>query len=418
MRISGVRVNAERQLALYKQSGRWLHDSISFDASLFLDNESKLIADKLYCSLISKPGDKKQQQKKKDFEILIANLLDQIRKPVSVSKNRNNWKTTKYNPISYFIIDLIDILKTNELIDMKTGNNVDKQHTLKTRIWATDKLLKEFPEYHSCVRYKPVQLVEVRDENKRLIDYPETEKVRKIRRILEKVNKINNEANIIHVFENKCLRLNTSVVAIFKNKLTLGGRLYSRGISGFQALSSEERQDITINNNRTVERDFKALHPFLLYAAEGKQIYQDPYLTVESNPVARPFMKQILLCMLNAKDETSAERAANNWLYENHSEREKLKEIGITRARPMIKKFLEVHQPIKHYFFKGKENGQRIINKDSKIALDVLNHFAKQNIPVLCIHDSFIVEEQHAEELVQVMKSTYRKHTGKRCIVK
>jgi len=35
---------------------------------------------------------------------------------------------------------------------------------------------------------------------------------------------------------------------------------------------------------------------------------------------------------------------------------------------------MEAHKPISHYFCKGKDTGMRIMNKDAKIALDIVNH--------------------------------------------
>ena len=79
--------------------------------------------------------------------------------------------------------------------------------------------------------------------------------------------------------------------------------------------------------------------------------------------------------------------------------------------------FFDVHKSIAHYFCNGKESGLRIVNKDSKIALDIINHFVKQGRPILCIHDSFIVEQKYKNELKNVMKKTYTKHTKFRCVV-
>jgi hypothetical protein len=116
--------------------------------------------------------------------------------------------------------------------------------------------------------------------------------------------------------------------------------------------------------------------------------------------------------MLNAKNETAANRSANYWLYQHHRERGELKEIRIKKAKPLIDDFKKAHQPISHYFCKPDETGLRIMNLDAKIALDIVNHFVKQNIPILAIHDSFIVQNRYADELNEVMKYTYKKHTG------
>ena len=123
--------------------------------------------------------------------------------------------------------------------------------------------------------------------------------------------------------------------------------------------------------------------------------------------------------MVNSKDEISAEKAANYWLYNNHDQREELNNIGIKSARPLIAQFRKALQPIQHYFCNGSETGLRLMNLDSRIALDIIDHFAKQDIPILAIHDSFIVQSKYKDELWHVMESTYEKHTnGFKCKIK
>ena len=106
-------------------------------------------------------------------------------------------------------------------------------------------------------------------------------------------------------------------------------------------------------------------------------------------------------------------------LYKNHYEREELKKIGITRAKPVMDEFRKAHKDIKKYFCNGNQTGLRLMNLDSSIALEVVGHFAKKNIPILCIHDSFIVQEKYQIELQQIMNETYEKHTkGFKCKIK
>ncbi|MBK7255333.1 MAG: hypothetical protein IPI04_15850 [Ignavibacteria bacterium] len=50
--------------------------------------------------------------------------------------------------------------------------------------------------------------------------------------------------------------------------------------------------------------------------------------------------------------------------------------------------------------------------KDSLISSGVIKHFTQKEIPVLVIHDSFIVTEQYSAELVEVMKKEYKKQLG------
>jgi hypothetical protein len=306
-----------------------------------------------------------------------------------------------------------------------------------TRICATENLLQMFPvSEHPAVKYKPVEVVELWEKTKtyfihpetkrkrarktkRLIDYDDTKETQRIREILTRANEINDKADIEYVFEKSHYKLNSAIKAKFTNSFKLGGRLYSEGKSQFQGYSKEDRQNITINGHSVVEMDYKALHPNLLYAGEGKQYFGDPYMVVDQRPEVRPFLKIILLCMVNNPTYTEAQRAANNWLIHKADDktREQIFNAGIAKAKPLMDKFLEVHQPIKKYLCTSSQNGLKLMNKDAKIAVDIINHFAEQEIPILCIHDSFIVEEKYEDELIQVMRKTYRKHTGFRILV-
>jgi len=416
--------DARQQRKKYRESGAWLYDAIKFNHGHYLISErDKTIANRLFNSL-QLQGGYKLEQKQKDFEILLANLFNQTRKPIRVSFKVSAWKKAYYNKSSYFTITLINILNSENLINMVPGNCIKNENgkitrSRQTRIWATENLLKLFPASHSGVGYKPVSVIElwsIKRINKRkiksLIDYRDTAETWRIREILERANEVNNKANIMFAENSKSLKLTTGLIAKFTNKLTLGGRLYTHGISHYQGLLKQERRDITIDGHPTVEIDYSGLHPMLLYAAEGIQYRGDPYSLIESNPIARPFLKTILLCMINT-DFVWAQRAANNTLLNKYSkqQREELAQISITRAGPLMKKFIEVHKPIAHYLCTGHETGLRLMNKDAKIALDIINHFIKQDIPILCIHDSFIIRQLYADELEKVMKEIYRRHT-------
>ena len=126
----------------------------------------------------------------------------------------------------------------------------------------------------------------------------------------------------------------------------------------------------------------------------------------------RSTLKVALLALLNANDFRQAEQAVNNWLYKHPAERQDLHALGITRARPVLEALIEAHQPISHFFCSGKLTGLRTMNKDARIAMDVVWHFVRQGIVVLPIHDSFITKAQYGDELEATMKAKYRKHSG------
>jgi hypothetical protein len=58
--------------------------------------------------------------------------------------------------------------------------------------------------------------------------------------------------------------------------------------------------------------------------------------------------------------------------------------------------------------------GTKLQRFDSMIAEEVINHFTKKAIPVLCIHDSFLVDSSHAEELQSVMGRKCQKAARKK----
>ena len=122
--------------------------------------------------------------------------------------------------------------------------------------------------------------------------------------------------------------------------------------------------------------------------------------------------------MINSPTYFEAQKVANNWLCskkvtgEKQKIREKIFDLGVTKASPFMDKFLEVHKPISKYLCSEGNTGLKLMYKDAKIAVDVINHFVKQNIPILCMHDSFIIEEKYKDELMEVMLKTYQKHIG------
>jgi hypothetical protein len=330
-------------------------------------------------------------------------------KPVSVSLDRNDWKKSKSTKASYYTISLVTSLHERGLIEMKKGyRGKNKKESRMTRIWATEKLLSYMPRLPNFIIDVPIELVELRDGEGKLLDYKDTRETDRIRRVLERANSVNEKA----IFEHGQDKLYPALYAVFKEKFTWYGRLHTRGYRHHQGLNGEERSEITINGKPVVELDFSGLHPHLLYAKEGIQYDADPYSVVDSRPEVRSFLKIILLSQLNAKDAVTAERAANKWLLDNREERLVLSRLGITRARPLIEAFREAHKPISSYFCTGKDTGLRIMNLDSKIALEVVNHFAKKGIPILPVHDSFIVQEQYREELREIMQTAYSKWTG------
>jgi len=424
-----VLANALRELAEYRQSPAWLNNSIPFNHDLRLTDGNKSKA----AALFKLCGITNRKENRLSFEVLTANLIEKRgKRPIAISLNRNHWKISRYNKLGGGIIKIVNVLHTDGYIEMRKGYYYADERR-ETRIWALDKFLHHFPRLSDGVVYKPTEVVELRDAKKKLIDYRDTSKTNKIRAILKQANDVNGKADI------RCYndQLVAFLFAIFQEEFSLYGRLHTRGYRHYQGFGKDERADITINGDPVVELDFSALHPHLLYAKEGLQLSRDPYLgilPIQDPDDVRDFLKEALLSLLNASGRYITNESGKQWymtaaqvaqaginerLGFNADVRNQLKAIGITRACQIIEKFKEAHTPIAHHFCQGKKTGMQIMNLDARIALDIVNHFAKKNIPILAIHDSFIVQARHEKELRNVMELIYSKHTkGFTCPIK
>lgn len=83
---------------------------------------------------------------------------------------------------------------------------------------------------------------------------------------------------------------------------------------------------------------------------------------------------------------------------------------GITAKADLIPMFKEAHALLAKYFYSGA--GMKAANQDARIALEVIEHFISDEIPILAIHDSFIVKLQYMDRLRETMIQAYRHQTG------
>ena len=150
----------------------------------------------------------------------------------------------------------------------------------------------------------------------------------------------------------------------------------------------------------------------ILYAKEGLSILQgDAYdLTTEgyinnkySKEQLRPLLKLMLLIMINAKSYKQAFEAV---VADKNDTTKQLAQLSNAELGNLMKVFVQKHKAIKKYFYSGF--GASLYLYDSTVAEGVINHFTDKDIPVLCIHDSFIIELKYLEELKKVMRDSFK----------
>ena len=199
---------------------------------------------------------------------------------------------------------------------------------------------------------------------------------------------------------------NKFVVRVFNEGLAgkwqRGGRFY-RG--WWQQIDKEDRSKIYINDQPTLEVDFKAFHPNLLSNELGVRLADDPYDlgelvlpdVVTTREQQRAYVKLLVLMGINADSDKKAFQA-----FRNDDQNDK---VANSLTNIQLGKLLDAFID-KHPQFDGILNtGQalRLMNIDSQIANLVIDHFTQKDIPVLCIHDSFIMQHDKEPELRRIL---------------
>ena len=200
----------------------------------------------------------------------------------------------------------------------------------------------------------------------------------------------------VHVTQN-----NKFVRRIFtRGDWNLGGRFYG----GFwQQVGEDLRKHILINDKRTVEIDYSGFHVNLCYAIKGTEPIGDPYTISEDlfcdvdRAQQRNAIKILSLCAINAKDEKSTYQAFRDE-QETGSVLKRLKDKELAYA---LQAFKERHSSISEFICTDK--GVELQNLDGKITARIMEAFTMRGVPVLTIHDSYIVPDGEDSELVRQM---------------
>lgn len=276
------------------------------------------------------------------------------------------------------------------------------------------------------------------------------------------VRGVREVANRVNIFNKALLKTNISLdgrslpaqryVRIYNDTLEKGGRMYNV-CGGVQTISSALRKRILIGGEKTVELDFKAMHPSILYdykwqqdPCEVENWWKDGYnpynisldfinvdyeklqFIKQDNPMYDPIrnlVKKALLIGINATDLTSAYLAlacdvySDIKLWEKSPFESKYYGIIVERGRDGGSRFPSklvcervqgAHAPILDCFFSDK--GIELQNVDSEILSRVLTNIIETNDIFLPEHDSIIVKESIAAYAESLMREAYKDVVG------
>jgi len=349
----------------------------------------------------------------------------------------------RYNPsgVSYSAMrTALDKLAEKKFIQQVIGKKDLKTKKGKTTTVIPDhglmgriKLVDEW-KADEITRSSRTEVIRIRTEKTSkdaptiLIDYEDNELTNKARKDLQAYNKLLSNTDIwlldsdmegIQADLGRQLIKRTFVYQGI-SALTFGGRM----TGPWCHLSKEQRKRIWMNDAPVIEHDFASSHVNVMYRVLTGKPYADgdAYdLYVDGYKIPRSFVRLLSSIMTSTASASSAALAIRR---EYMPKRKKDDEFAEPKKEELIKKaeyefitshapvgkiinaYLKKHEPIASHFLQGKMMGLHIQYWESQLVMKIVSKLTRQQIPVLTVYDSFIVNQEHEALLLHLMDST------------
>ena len=399
--------------------------------------------DRVLLDFKSKRTDKYHKIYRNQLSVILANLykVNSIQEYLFTyySRNNNDYQESKrYNPNELSVRPmrfLADNLKKHGWVDISQWfyDKKNEENRWCSRMRPSKKLLQAFKEFKvtpKCIYRKPIELIRLNDSKKKFEEYKDTPTTNSMRSKLFAYNnlllqtriKIKRNKNVNRYLELHPTNFkNIEYYRIFNDSsFERGGRFYG---AWWVTLDKDVRRSITLNDEKTEELDYGSIGIHLLYSQENLNYYNlngnnsDPYILKGIDPEEREVNKKIITFALNMSPGDRHRKFV-------YTVRKKIKKTNNKRSILGIKKLLnvptprEVHKrlrifeeenvPIKHHLFTSV--GTKLQFKDSCIAESVIERMVSMRIPILVIHDSFIVQYRNKKLLHKFMNHVFREH--------
>ena len=436
-----------------------LNHSRPFDVHTWSDHpETNEFVDRIYKKHFSDPLSNIQR---KHLKPILLDLYVKWREDptllTGIHRGRSHYLAgSRYNElhISYRVIAVIDRLVGLELIGLEKGypgDNWSGKGGRSSRIWPREKLRRHFLKAKldpldvssredtvddGGIFVKGRESIILHDADKNKVEYKDTARTNSMREVLDAYNfmLLWTHVDCRHLDDPSISKSDGTSVHISQHRKFVrrifndcswrrGGRFYG---GWWQRINKEDRSKIMIDGERTIEIDFSGLHIVLLYAEENINYYEefcgsDPYdisipeLT-DHPDFSRWLAKITILIAVNARNETSAFGAIREKARDEPT-KPKGRSLDNDFLRSVLTLLREKHSPIADKFCSGA--GVDLQYKDSQITEHIIKHFAIDRVatggtpvPILTIHDSYILAEEYAGELWEQMQIAWREETA------
>ena len=381
---------------------------------------------------------RKKEITKKHLKVLLLDLYvawnTDPKLEIGVHMSPNFYASVKrYNQlhITRTMIDVVTTLRNHNVISFHKG--LEANHRV-SRISVSPTLENYFTDIRTSIFdiNQSKELLVLRDKEKKDIDYKDNSKTKDMRKLLEKYNEILRQTFIDIPFlektylEYKGRKHNINqhsklVRRIFsKGSFDKGGIFYG---GWWQRIGEKQRDKILIDDRETIEIDYKSLHPVLAYAKKGIDFWQSmnvtkygyfndsydvPTLGIKDKEDSRAVVKLLFLTALNAKNEKECFKAfRDQWDYLDQPYTGLFSDIFLKELLDSIR---DRHYQIDDMFCSGV--GIDLQQWDSNIVEYIVSDFTERNIPILCIHDSFVIWKEQLDLLVNNMNTAIKWVTG------
>lgn len=335
-----------------------------------------------------------------------------------------NRKTKQKHSVSK-VKSVIDILEANGYITFYKGYYISDEDRMLSFVDMHLPFIKLFSipmckkfgmarEYDLIEMYKTEYTIKPNGRRKKVKTQLPTDGLYGIGKLKATLYSYNKLINISDIFING-LRVNNLIYKrVFEDTLFAHGRWYT--LSDFQSHSKLERQPIIINGMQCVEIDLKSCQPSILYSWSGleKPKGLDPYKIELSgdftNSELRSLCKVALLCILFNDSRRAAASALVDHLESDKKKVDK-QYASLYDIPKLVTKVLnglqETNRAISEHFYSGGL-WKRLQYADSSICEYVIKHFTAKGVPVISIHDSWVIGCKYKEELIEVMEAAWK----------